>query len=144
MKYYEQIVADIKRNIQNNKYKPGDKLPSLMIMANQYQVSKGTVLKAYENLEKQCLIFSKPQSGYYIADGIRIQSNNHEGYHLETGNPLVNSHLFNEMKQCLNIAAELYSFKTLDLTVRGVDSLNEILPSYLQLDGIYTSEKIFI
>lgn len=141
MKYYEQIVADIKRNIQNNKYKPGDKLPSLMIMANQYQVSKGTVLKAYENLEKQCLIFSKPQSGYYIADGIRIQSNNHEGYHLETGNPLVNSHLFNEMKQCLNIAAELYSFKTLDLTVRGVDSLNEILPSYLQLDGIYTSEK---
>lgn len=141
MKYYEQIVADIKRNIQNNKYKPGDKLPSLMIMANQYQVSKGTVLKAYENLEKQCLIFSKPQSGYYIADGIRIQSNNHEGYHLETGNPLVNSHLFNEMKQCLNIAAELYSFKTLDLTVRGVDSLNEILPSYLHLDGIYTSEK---
>ena len=141
MKYYEQIVADIKRNIQNNKYKPGDKLPSLMIMANQYQVSKGTVLKAYETLEKQCLIFSKPQSGYYIADGIRIQSNNHEGYHLETGNPLVNSHLFNEMKQCLNIAAELYSFKTLDLTVRGVDSLNEILPSYLQLDGIYTSEK---
>ena len=108
MKYYEQIVADIKRNIQNNKYKPGDKLPSLMIMANQYQVSKGTVLKAYETLEKQCLIFSKPQSGYYIADGIRIQSNNHEGYHLETGNPLVNSHLFNEMKQCLNIAAELY------------------------------------
>ena len=79
MKYYEQIVADIKRNIQNNKYKPGDKLPSLMIMANQYQVSKGTVLKAYETLEKQCLIFSKPQSGYYIADGIRIQSNNHEG-----------------------------------------------------------------
>lgn len=141
MKRYEQIVADIKKNIQNNKYKPGDKLPSLLIMAQQYQVSKGTILKAYETLEKQCLIFSKPQSGYYIADGIRIQFNSHDGYHLETGNPQVNSHLFNEMKQCLNIAAELYSFNTLDLTVRGVDSLNEILPSYLQLDSIYTSEK---
>lgn len=141
MKRYEQIVADIKKNIQNNKYKPGDKLPSLLIMAQQYQVSKGTILKAYETLEKQCLIFSKPQSGYYIADGIRIQFNGHDGYHLETGNPQVNSHLFNEMKQCLNIAAELYSFNTLDLTVRGVDSLNEILPSYLQLDSIYTSEK---
>lgn len=138
MKQYEKIVADIKTAITNKQYLPGDKLPSLLTMANKYQVSKGTVLKAYETLEKQCLIFSKPQSGFYLADGIHSDSKALDGYHLETGNPQVNSHLFNEMKQCLNIAAELYSFKTLDTTVRGVDSLNELLPDYLALDAIYT------
>lgn len=141
MRRYEQIVNDIKNDIECQKRKPGSKLPSLLTMAKTYQVSKGTVLKAYEILEKQCLIFAKAQSGYYIAGGLIGEDDKKEGYHLETGNPLVNSYLFQEMKQCFQTAAQLYSFKTLDLTIRGVDSLNEIMPSYLSEDGIYTSSQ---
>lgn len=141
MKRYEQIINDIKKDIELQKRKPGSKLPSLLTMAKKYQVSKGTVLKAYEILEKQCLIFAKAQSGYYIAGGLISDDEKNEGYHLETGNPMVNTYLFQEMKQCFQTAAQLYSFKTLDLTIRGVDSLNEILPSYLSEDGIYTSSQ---
>ena len=141
MKRYEQIVTTIKKEIEQNRLQPGSKLPSLITMAKKYDVNKGTVLKAYQILEKQCLIFSKPQSGYYVSSTLLSNDSKFDGYHLETGNPIVSSFLFNEMKQCLNIAAQLYSFKTLDQTVRGVDSLNELLPKYLENDGIYTKKE---
>lgn len=140
MKQYEKIVNDIKQCIEQ-QLQPGSKLPSLNEMAKQYLVSKGTVLKAYETLEKQCLIFVKPQSGFYVAGGIIDENDKSDGYHLETGNPMVNSYLFQEMKQCLQTAAQMYSFKTLDLTIRGVDSLNEILPVYLAEDSIYARQE---
>ena len=141
MKRYEQIVSDIRKDIELHKRKPGSKLPSLRTMAKTYCVSKGTVLKAYEVLEKQCLIFAKAQSGYYIAGGVTSEDQKDDCYHLETGNPQVKSYLFQEMKQCFQIAAQLYSLKTLDVTVRGVESLNEILPDYLSEDGIYASNS---
>lgn len=137
----EKIINDIKKDIQEKRLHAGDKLPSLKKMMEKYQCSKGTVLKAYETLEKQFIVFSKPQSGFYIADDLYIEPEDQSVYHLETGNPIVNAVSFNEVQQCLNIAAQSYSLRSLDVSVRGVDSLNNVLPHYLEEDGIYASNK---
>ena len=141
MSKYEQIMDHIKKEIQQNKLKPGDKLPSLNEMSQHYQCAKGTVLKAYETLEKHLIIFSKPQSGYYVAANLIPPSPEQNIVHLDTGNPLVSATTFNEVKQCLNIAAEYYSLKSLDVTVRGMDSLNQQLVHYLEEDGIYAKQE---
>lgn len=44
----------------------GDRLPSIREMSRQAQVSINTVKVAYSNLEDQCLIEARPQSGYYV------------------------------------------------------------------------------
>lgn len=143
---YQQIHYDIKQDILNKKLKQGQRLPSITTISKTYQCSKGTVIKALDLLCQQHIIFSKPQSGYYVSDNlIREEFVHTKGYDLTTGNPLVDSFPTADIKNCLHLATELYAKYSLDITLRGADSLNAILASYLANDGVYAkSENIHL
>jgi DNA-binding transcriptional regulator YhcF (GntR family) len=47
---YRQIVEGVTSLIQQGKLKPGDRLPSERELAEQYELARGTVKKAYEKL----------------------------------------------------------------------------------------------
>ena len=64
---YIQLVDDIIENIEENIYKPGDKLPSIRHMSEARGISIMTVLKSYQELLLRGYLISKPQSGYYVA-----------------------------------------------------------------------------
>ncbi len=64
---YMQLVDDIIENIEENIYKPGDKLPSIRHMSEARGISIMTVLKSYQELLLRGYLISKPQSGYYVA-----------------------------------------------------------------------------
>lgn len=66
MKKYQLIVEDIKKQIQNNKFSPGGKLPTENLLMDRYQVSRTTVNKAMNELEKIHLIYRKQGSGTFI------------------------------------------------------------------------------
>ena len=138
---YQQIHYDIKQDILNKKLKQGQRLPSISVLSKTYQCSKGTVIKALDLLCQQHIIFSKPRSGYYVADNLIRKDEDTEGYYLNTGNPLVGFFPTADMKHCLNLATELYAKNSLDITLRGIDSLNAILGSYLADDGIYAKNE---
>jgi DNA-binding transcriptional MocR family regulator len=140
MKRYQQIHHDIKQNILTKKLKQGQRLPSILTLSKTYQCSKGTVIKALDLLCQQHVIFSKPQSGYYVADSLIRAEENIKGYYLTTGNPVVNSLQTADIKHCLHLAAELYAKYSLDVTLRGIDSLNGILANYLANDGVYAKD----
>ncbi|MDX1812484.1 MAG: GntR family transcriptional regulator, partial [Gammaproteobacteria bacterium] len=63
---YEQIAGDISRAIQHAIYDKGDRLPSLRHICGQYNVSMATAIQAYQFLETQGLIESRPKSGYFV------------------------------------------------------------------------------
>lgn len=52
----EQIVLNIKREIENGHWKPGDRLPSQREIAGKLDVSHGTVEKAFALLKEQKVI----------------------------------------------------------------------------------------
>lgn len=52
--------------MQSSAYQEGDRLPSIRQLSARYQVSKSTVIRALQELEKRHLIYSVPKSGYYI------------------------------------------------------------------------------
>jgi DNA-binding transcriptional MocR family regulator len=137
MKLYEQIYQDLKDNILNRTWEQGKKIPSIMSISKQYQCSKGTVIKALELLSSQHIIFSKPQSGYYVADNFVRKQNLSESLYLNTANPLVDSFEILDIKHCLHLAVELYAKYTVDESLR-MKSLNTLLPHQLAVDGIYT------
>lgn len=67
MAKYQQLKDDIQQQIEAGIWPPGTKLPSLREQVTQRGVSLMTVMHAYEVLESQGWIVSRPQSGYYVA-----------------------------------------------------------------------------
>lgn len=65
---YETFTAVIEQNIREGILKPGQKLPSVRELKQQYQTSISTVQNGYEYLIIHGLVVSVPKSGYYVAN----------------------------------------------------------------------------
>ncbi|MBD1868124.1 PLP-dependent aminotransferase family protein [Cyanobacteria bacterium FACHB-471] len=64
---YLQIRDRISRLIQSGILKPGDRLPSIRVLAENAQVNKLTVIEAYGVLEADGLIYARAGSGYFVS-----------------------------------------------------------------------------
>lgn len=64
---YQQIEELLIKWIDEGKYLPGSKFPSVRKLSDDLQVSKSTIIQTYTNLEMKGLIEAKPQSGFYVA-----------------------------------------------------------------------------
>jgi DNA-binding transcriptional MocR family regulator len=64
---FEQLIAQIQQQIETEIWQPGEKLPSLRQQVSLSGMSLMTVMHAYQVLESQGWIQSRPQSGYYVA-----------------------------------------------------------------------------
>src|ERR1700730_130428 len=63
----EQIVAGIKRQIDDRHLRPGTKLPSIRTFAGTYSVSRFTVVEAYDRLVAMGYLQSRRGAGFYTA-----------------------------------------------------------------------------
>lgn len=63
---YEQIVNQIKNQIISGELKPDEALPSIRGLAAEIGVSVITTKRAYEELEKEGLIRSVANKGFYV------------------------------------------------------------------------------
>lgn len=64
---YEQIVRAIKNEIIAGNIKEDDALPSIRGLARDLQISIITTNRAYEELEKEGLIYSKAGKGFFVS-----------------------------------------------------------------------------
>ena len=62
------IILGIKELINFKNLEPGDKLPSERMLSEKFGVSRSNVREAIEKLEFYGLLFSKPQSGTFVAN----------------------------------------------------------------------------
>src|ERR1700680_4249585 len=63
----DQIVAGIKRQIDDRHLRPGTKLPSIRNFAQSYSVSRFTVVEAYDRLVAMGCLQSRRGAGFYTA-----------------------------------------------------------------------------
>lgn len=66
---YEQIVSGLKRAIGEGKINAGEALPSFRQLAEEMLVSVITVKRAYEELEREGIIFRRQGLGTFVAEG---------------------------------------------------------------------------
>lgn len=64
---YEQIVSAVNNSILNHELAPGDMLPSIRSLAKSLGISVITTKRAYEELEKQGLIYSEQGKGFFVS-----------------------------------------------------------------------------
>ena len=65
---YRQIVEGMKREIGEGRLKPGAPLPSFRVLAEDMMVSLITVKRAYEELEREGIIYRKQGLGTFVAE----------------------------------------------------------------------------
>ena len=63
-----QIVERIQTDIVSGRYQPGDKLPSVRDLAAEASVNPNTMQKAFAELERTGLVYSRRTSGRFITE----------------------------------------------------------------------------
>jgi len=65
---YKQIVDSVRAAIEIRKVQSGDKLPSVNELLIEFDISRDTVVRAYDHLKESGIIDSVPGKGYYITN----------------------------------------------------------------------------
>ena len=65
---YQQIVDRLKCEVSEGRLRPGDALPSFRQLAEDLLVSVITVKRAYEELEREGIIFRRQGLGTFVAE----------------------------------------------------------------------------
>ena len=63
---YKQLIHCIQEAISNGTLKLGDQMPSLSFVKSEYNLSRDTVLKAFNELKNKRILSSTPGKGYYV------------------------------------------------------------------------------
>ena len=71
---YQQIVDRLKREVSEGRLQPGTALPSFRQLAEDLLVSVITVKRAYEELEREGIIFRRQGLGTFVAEQGRDRS----------------------------------------------------------------------
>ena len=66
---YLQIAAYVSENILLGKWAPEDKIPSVRELAVELEVNPNTVMRTYEFLQNQEVIYNKRGIGFFVAPG---------------------------------------------------------------------------
>jgi len=98
---YEHLVAQLRQQIETEIWLPGEKLPSLREQAGLSGMSLMTVMHAYQVLESQGWIISRPQSGYYVAPRAEFLSQPVSHQKLQLAESVdINAFIFDVLQAC--------------------------------------------
>ncbi|HDR6311598.1 TPA: PLP-dependent aminotransferase family protein [Bacillus cereus] len=143
---YLHIFNDIENMIQHGVIKEGKKLPSIRSLVTQYECNKATVIRALHELEKRHIIYSVPQSGYYVVrkSGSAIENDEIIDFASSAPDPDVFPYL--DFQHCINKAIDTYKNDLFVYgTPKGLPSLIPVIQKQLVNYQVFTKEEnIFI
>lgn len=143
---YHGIVKDIKNQLANGYLLAGSKLPSVRQLSEKFSCSKNTVIKAYDELEKEHLIFSVPKSGYYVVNEFQHFDTRRTTIDFLSAGPDKNIMPYIDFQHCINQAIDTYKEELFTYSdQQGFYSLRVQLVKYLQSLQVFTEpERLFI
>jgi DNA-binding transcriptional MocR family regulator len=145
---YHQIIQNIQSDINTGRLKPGARLPSIRETAKLFNCNKATIIRAYEEMERNHLLYSVPKSGYYLVDNKKIPDINpgKDQIDFAAASPDITVFPYIDFQHCLNQAIDTYKESLFSyLNAPGLPSLCQVLARFLQNYQIFTSyENIFV
>ena len=64
---YQQIIDQVKRDIALGRLAKDEKLPTVRQLAGQLAINPNTIAKAYQQLEREGIITTRPGAGTFVA-----------------------------------------------------------------------------
>jgi GntR family transcriptional regulator len=65
---YQQIIDQVKRDIALGRLVKDEKLPTVRQLAGQLAINPNTIAKAYQQLEREGIIVTRPGAGAFVAN----------------------------------------------------------------------------
>ncbi|MDR0704666.1 MAG: GntR family transcriptional regulator, partial [Planctomycetaceae bacterium] len=65
---YQQAVLQIKRLIVTKRIKPGEKLPSIRVLAKELQLNPTTTNRIFSQLAKEGIVVQRPGLGVFVSE----------------------------------------------------------------------------
>lgn len=140
------IIEDIKDQMANGLLTTGNKLPSVRQLAEQFSCSKNTVIRAYNELEKEHFIFSIPKSGYYVVNKLEQPTTSQYVVDFLSAGPDKTIMPYIEFQHCINQAIDIYKEELFSYSdQQGLYSLRIQIAKYLQSLQVFTDpDRLFI
>lgn len=141
------IVKDLEELIINHTLKEGNKLPSIRVLANQYNVSKSTIIRALNDLERRHIVYSVDKSGYYVVKSTTIPNyEEQEVIDFATSSPDSRIFPYLDFQHCVNKAIDTYKQDLFIYgTPQGLPSLLSIMQKQLANYQVFTKVRnIFV
>lgn len=66
---YQALENTLRQSIEDGRWGPGERLPSIRALCNQYGFSKITVQHALQRLEAQGMVEARERSGFFVSRG---------------------------------------------------------------------------
>lgn len=142
-----KIIADaLKKDIQEGVLKPGQKLPSIKSYASKMEVNTDTIIKAYQSLELEHLIYSVPRSGYYVVKSLIANKTKKHVIDLITVSPPDSINPYKDFYHCMEQSIQIHKNLLLEYgQVHGMMELRQALVKHLMNFQIFTNKHdIFI
>ncbi|MGK9430445.1 PLP-dependent aminotransferase family protein [Bacillus atrophaeus] len=147
MEKYMSLLTKVEEMMQSSAYQEGDRLPSIRQLSDRYRVSKSTVIRALQELEKRHLIYSVPKSGYYIVKKTGKLKSGHSGtIDFATSAPDPDIFPYRDFQHCINKAIDTYKNDLFIYgTPKGLPSLILVLQKLFADHQVFAEERhIFI
>jgi DNA-binding transcriptional MocR family regulator len=148
VKKYFSILSDMERKIREGLYLPGQKLPSVRSAAASYECSISTITRAYLELEKRHVIYSVPQSGFFVVEkpGDWRDSREDKMINFATVLPDLDAFPYLDFQHCLNKAIDIYKYDLFTYgDPYGLESFRHTLVSHLAGDQVFVKvEQIIV
>ncbi|MGE7758572.1 PLP-dependent aminotransferase family protein [Peribacillus sp. NPDC097895] len=139
---YIKIMEEIKLRLSGGSLIAGSKLPSVRQLSEYFSCSKNTVIKAYEELEKEHLIYSVPKSGYYVVNEFQKATEENEVIDFLSAGPDKNVMPYVEFQHCMNQAIDQYKEELFTYSdQQGLYSLRVQVVKYLQDLQVFTQPE---
>ncbi len=141
---YQTIIDHIKGSILDGSIKPGQKLPSIRNICEQFQCSKVTAVKVYDLLEKQHVVYSIPKSGHYLIENNSNLNNNllNDNINFSTSTPDSSTVPYEEFQHCLNQSIDLHKKHLFSPSQsQGLESLIHVISKQLQDYQVFTDKQ---
>jgi DNA-binding GntR family transcriptional regulator len=65
---WEQLAGLLRSRIEDGELRPGDRIPSVVSLAQEYDLAPGTVRKALTRLQREGLVESRVGWGTFVAE----------------------------------------------------------------------------
>ncbi|MBM7564967.1 PLP-dependent aminotransferase family protein [Paenibacillus sacheonensis] len=148
MNRYEEIVLHFKLDMEQGKLRRGDRMPSIRSSTLAFRCSTNTIIKAYQQLEQEHLIYSVPRSGYFVVDPQKSRKGDRgeEVIDFFSAGPDRAAMPYREFQHAMNQAIERYREDLFGYSeTQGMHSLRVQLARQLRDVQVFTvPENVFV
>ncbi|MFC0469097.1 PLP-dependent aminotransferase family protein [Halalkalibacter kiskunsagensis] len=143
---YVEIMEEMKHRLASGALTAGSKLPSVRQLAAEFSCSKNTVIKAYEELEKEHVIYAVPKSGYFVVNEVQHAPSENDVIDFLSAGPDKKEMPYVDFQHCMNQAIEQYKEELFTYSdQQGLSSLRAQVAKYLQNLQVFTRpERIVV